>query len=125
VLVLLPGRVAEFIPRSLLTSRDFNVTLVVSLSVMLAVWLLVLTLLKAPVSYDEKNLLFALLYAVMCALTATPILVYSYYAMFQRVERKHHKLRIAQLALSIAVLLPAAFGLYYLVKLAPLLTPPG
>jgi hypothetical protein len=125
VLVLLPGRVAELIPRTLLRSRDFNVTLVVSLSVMLAVWLVVLTLLKTPFAYEAKNLLFALLYAVVCALTATPILVYSYYAMFQRVEREHHKLRIAQLALSVAVLLPAAFGLYYLVKLAPLLTPPG
>jgi hypothetical protein len=100
-------------------------TIVVVLSVMLLAWLVVLPLLKTLVTYDAKNLLFALLYAILCVLIATPILVYSYYAMFRRVEREHHKLRIAQLVLSIAVLLPAAFGLLLIVKMAPALTPPG
>jgi hypothetical protein len=125
ILVLLPGRVAEFIPRPLLRSRSFNKTLVVSLSAMLVVWLVILLLLKIPDADNAKILLFALPFSVLCLLITTPILLYSYYAMFQRIEREHHKLRVAQLALSISALLPAVYGLLILIKIAPLLTPPG
>jgi hypothetical protein len=128
VLVLLPGRVAGYIPRSLLRSHLFNATLVVSLSVMLLAWLVILSLLKIVITHDERSVvfvLFALVYTIVCALIAPLILIYSYYAMFQRDDREHHKLRIAQLALSIAVLLPTAFGLLFFIKIAPLLTPPG
>jgi hypothetical protein len=100
-------------------------TLVVGLSLMLAVWLLMLLLLRILDAHDEKILLLALLYAIACALITVPILIYSYYAMYQQIEREFHKLRIAQLALSVAVLIPTVFGLVILVKIAPLLSPPG
>jgi hypothetical protein len=128
VLVFLPRRVAEYIPRSLLKSRRLNLTLVVGLSAMLFVWLAMLPLLKILIAHDQRNVvfvLFAFLYTIVCALITTLILFYSYYAMFQRAEREHHKLRVAQLALSIAVLLPTALALAFVVKIAPLLTSPG
>jgi hypothetical protein len=128
MVVLVPGRVAGLIPVRLLRSRRFNVTLVVSLSVMLVAWLALLALFMVLVAHDPRNIVFALLaplYPIVCGLTAIPILVYSYFAMFQRVERENHRLRIAQLVLSIAVLIPSVLSLAFLVKLAPLMVPPG
>jgi hypothetical protein len=103
-------------------------TLIVGLSAMLFVWLAMLPLLKTLIAHDQRNVvfvLFAFLYTLVCALSNTFILFYSYHAMFQRAEREHQKLRVAQLALSIAVLLPTALALAFVVALAPLLTPPG
>jgi hypothetical protein len=125
ILVLLPGQVAQFIPSPLMRSRFFNIALIVCLSAMLVVWLVALLLLKTLDSHSDKILLISLLYAMICALLATPVLVYSYYAMFQKVESEHHKLRVAQLALSIAVLIPTALGIWVVIKIAPLLSPPG
>jgi hypothetical protein len=128
VLALLPKRVAEYLPNRLLKSHLFNISLVVGLSVMLVVWIALLPTLKTLIEYDERNIVlafYAVLYPFVCILITLPILFYSYYSMFQRIDRRHHKLRIAQLVLSLAVLVPSGFGLALIIKLSPLLSPPG
>jgi hypothetical protein len=84
-----------------------------------------LPLLEMLVAHNPVTLFLAPLYPIVCVLIATPTLVYSYFAMFQRVQREHHRLRIAQLVLSIAVLARSALSLVFLSKLAQLLVPPG
>jgi hypothetical protein len=125
--LLVPQHVAEFIPRWTLRSRWLNVGTVVLLSMLLVCWAVVLAAGLASASgaghsgvrgEDLRDALLdgtggAVLLAVvglaaLSTLLASITFLTSYLGLFQRVDRTHHRLRIAQLVLSIVVLAPSA-----------------
>lgn len=120
-LLFLPHHVASFLPAWTLRSRAWNVCLVVLLSIMVLPWLgffvfgpaTAVATGEAPIKINDPEqtlevLLGAFVFAALSLIVAGFTLLTSYVGLFQKIDRGQTKLRVAQLILSILVLLPSA-----------------
>jgi len=144
VCLFLPHQAAEFMPAWALRSRLLHVAGVVLLCLMILGWIVVVPVVLAlfgggrgggegiTTSLGEvsesaaASFVFVIVFSVLSALVAGCLFLASYVGLFQRVDRSQQKLRIAQVALSVALLVPSlpALGLS-LMLLGVAMTNPG
>ena len=107
IFLLLPHLVAQYVPTCVLSSRVFNVSLIVLLLLLLSPWAISYVQVAGPGGISDEVAAILLLSSVLSLLVAIGVLVYSYVGLFQKRDRAQQLLRVVQLVVSVGLVVLA------------------